>query len=129
MLTSIDGVQNYDGLTLPVVAIPSENESSIDIILEVPFRRVLDVKVLAYDCQEHSLTKMIELGNNIIFQYDVHCMYPGEKDCANSWLQCEISCYLAVSAVACGLRSIAPGSLVTMSVIDCEKNGTMVFQR
>ena len=49
-----------------MVAIPSENESSVDIVLEVPFRRVLDVKVLAYDCQEHPLTKTIELGNNIL---------------------------------------------------------------
>ena len=71
MLASIDGVRDYDGLTLPVVAIPSENESSIDIVLEVPARRVLDVKVLAYDCREHPLTKTIELGNNIILMYIV----------------------------------------------------------
>ena len=62
---SIDGVQDYDELTLPVAAIPSGNESSVDIILEVPFRRVLDVKVIAYDCKEHPLTKEIELGNVI----------------------------------------------------------------
>ena len=49
------------------------------------------------------------------------CSYPGEKDRADSWLQCEISRYLAVSAVACGSRLIAPGSLVTMSAIEREK--------
>ena len=54
-------------------------------------------------------------------------LFPGEKDCADSWLQCENSCYLAVSVVACGSRSIAPSSLVTMSVIECEKMGQWHF--
>ena len=56
-------------------------------------------------------------------------VYPGEKDHADSWLQCEISRYLAVSAVASGSRSIAPGNLMTMSVIEREKTGTMAFRR
>ena len=54
-------------------------------------------------------------------------VFPGEKDRADSWLQCEISRYLAVSAVACSSRSIVPSSLVTMSVIEREKNGTVAF--
>lgn len=45
----------------------------------------------------------------------------GEKDCAHSWLQCEISRFLAVSTVACESHSIAPGSQVSMSVIKHEK--------
>ena len=60
---SIDGVEDDDGLMMPVVAAPSGNESSVDIILEVPFRRVLEVTVFAYDCNEHPLTDAIELGN------------------------------------------------------------------
>ena len=50
----------------------------------------------------------------------------GGKDRAGSWLQCEISHYLLVSAVVCGSHSIAPGSLVT-SVIEREKNGQWRF--
>ena len=47
--------------------------------------------------------------------------YPGGKDHVGSWLQCKISRYLAFSTVVCGSRSITPGSLVTMSVIEREK--------
>ena len=54
---------------------------------------------------------------------------PGEKDRADSWLQCEFLRYLMVSAVTCGLSSIAPSNLLTMSMIEREKNGTMAFQR
>ena len=46
---------------------------------------------------------------------------PGEEDHVDLWLQCEISRYLAVLAVACGSRSIAPCSLMTMKVIKREK--------
>ena len=48
-------------------------------------------------------------------------IFPGGKDYAGSWLQYEISRYLAVLVVACGSCSIVPGSLVTMGVIECEK--------
>ena len=48
-------------------------------------------------------------------------VFPGEKDHADLWLWCEISRYLVDSAVVCGSRSIVPGSLVTMSVIEREK--------
>ena len=53
----------------------------------------------------------------------------GKKDRVDSWLQCEISCYFVVSAVTCGSRTIAPSSLVTMSVIECEKIGQWRFNR
>ena len=60
----------------------------------------------------------------------LECMtvaYPGEKDCTHLWLKCENSRYLAVSAVACSSHLIALDSLVTMSVIEHEKYGTIVF--
>ena len=64
--SSVDGVQDYNGLIVqPVTTVLSGNESVVDIILEVPFRRLLDVTVLAYDCKEHPLTDAIELGNVI----------------------------------------------------------------
>ena len=60
-----------------------------------------------------------------------HCESPGEKECADLWLQCEISHFSTVSAVACGSRSITPGSMVTMSVIEREKkwdNGVLMVK-
>ena len=45
----------------------------------------------------------------VLLCYEITVVYPDEKDRADSWLQGEISCYLAVSVVACSYRSIAPG--------------------
>ena len=70
---SIDGVEDYDGLTLPIADIPAWSETSVNITCKVPFRRVLEVKVLAYDCKEHPLTKAIELGK--ILYYDVSLVH------------------------------------------------------
>ena len=44
--------------------------------------------------------------------FSISCHYQGEKDHADSWLQCEISRYLGISVVVYGSCSIAFGSLV-----------------
>ena len=75
ILNSIDDIQDYDGLSVPVAVTSSGNDSSVDIILEVPFRRVLDATVLAYDCKEHPLTDAIELGKIICGMLYVNGVY------------------------------------------------------
>ena len=66
IFNSIDDVQDRTVLLAPVTLISSGNDSIVDIVLEVPFRRVFEVTVLAYDCKDHSLTDATELGK-IIF--------------------------------------------------------------
>ena len=61
-LDSLDGLKDYMGLIVPVVATGSELSSTVLEIAPLPFRRLWNVTVFAHDCDYHSLTQGIELG-------------------------------------------------------------------
>ena len=63
ILMAVDGLDEYD--TISRLALRITDRQNADIVLKLsplPFRRIWNVTVFAYNCKEHQLTESFELG-------------------------------------------------------------------